>query len=63
MALFFTQNEIVKKIPTVKIGLEKNIQKIFEKNLDELLDITFLAFLFDPRLNKNPLNRATSSLS
>ncbi|KKP64932.1 MAG: Transporter [Candidatus Nomurabacteria bacterium GW2011_GWF2_35_12] len=43
MALFFTQNEIVKKIPTVKIGLEKNIQKIFEKNLDEILDITFLA--------------------
>jgi len=43
MALFFTQNEIAKKIPTVKVGLEKDIQKIFEKNLDEILNITFLA--------------------
>jgi predicted transport protein len=43
MALFFTQNGTAKKIPPVKIGLEKDIQKIFEKNLEEILDITFLA--------------------
>ncbi|MBU0649544.1 transporter [Patescibacteria group bacterium] len=43
MALFFTQNEIAKKIPTVKVGLEKDVQKIFEKNLDEILNIQFLA--------------------
>lgn len=43
MALFFTQNEKAKKIPIVKVGLEKDIQKIFEKNLDEILNITFLA--------------------
>jgi len=43
MALFFTQNEKAKKIPTVKAGLEKDIQKLFEKNLDEILNITFLA--------------------
>jgi predicted transport protein len=43
MALFFTQNEIAKKIPTVKVGLEKDVQKLFEKNLDEILNIRFLA--------------------
>jgi predicted transport protein len=43
MALFFTQNGIAKKIPPVKVGLEKDVQKIFEKNLEEILDITFLA--------------------
>ena len=43
MALFFTQNEKVKKIPIIKVGLEKDIQKLFEKNLDEILNITFLA--------------------
>jgi predicted transport protein len=43
MALFFTQNEKAKKIPIVKVGLEKDIQKIFEENLDEILNIIFLA--------------------
>jgi len=43
MALFFTQNGTAKKIPPVKVGLEKDVQKIFEKNLEEILDITFLA--------------------
>jgi len=43
MALFFTQNGIAKKIQIVKAGLEKDIQKLFEKNLKEILDVTFLA--------------------
>ncbi len=43
MALFFTQNGTTKKIPTVKVGLEKDVQKLFEKNLDEILNIHFLA--------------------
>jgi predicted transport protein len=43
MALFFTQNGIAKKIQIVKAGLEKDIQKLFEKNLKEVLDVTFLA--------------------
>ncbi len=43
MALFFTANTTTKKIPTVKVGLEKDVQKLFEKNLDEILNIRFLA--------------------
>lgn len=43
MALFSITGSSVKKIPPVKIGLEKDIQKIFEGNLDEVLNITFLA--------------------
>ena len=43
MALFFTQNGIAKKIQIVKAGLEKDVQKLFEKNLKEVLDVTFLA--------------------
>ena len=43
MALFFTPNGTAKKIPTVKVGLEKDIQNLFEKNLNEILDIQFLA--------------------
>lgn len=43
MALFSIQNGNAKKIPHVKIGLEKDIQKIFEENLNEILNITFLA--------------------
>jgi len=43
MALFFTQNGIAKKIPTIKVGLEKDVQKLFEKNLNEILNIQFLA--------------------
>jgi predicted transport protein len=43
MALFFTTNGNVKKIPPVRAGLEKDVQKLFEKNLDEVLNIKFLA--------------------
>jgi len=43
MAIFSIQNSNVKKIPPIKIELEKNIQKIFEKNLNEILNIIFLA--------------------
>lgn len=42
MALFSMHNGNIKKISPQKIGLEKNIQKIFEKNLNEILNITFL---------------------
>ncbi len=43
MALFAITGRTVKKIPPIKIGLEKDIQKIFEENLDEILNINFLA--------------------
>ncbi len=43
MALFQINNGDVKKVPPIKIGLERDIQKIFEENLDEILNITFLA--------------------
>ena len=43
MALFSIQNDNVKKIPPIKVGKERDIQKIFEENLNEILDITFLA--------------------
>jgi predicted transport protein len=43
MALFSINNGNVRKIPPIKIGLERNIQKIFEENLNEILNITFLA--------------------
>jgi predicted transport protein len=43
MAIYSISNNTAKKIPPVKIGLEKDIQKIFEKNLEEILNITFLA--------------------
>lgn len=43
MALFQINNGNVKKIPPIKIGLERDVQKIFEENLDEILNITFLA--------------------
>lgn len=43
MALFAITGRSVKKIPPIKIGLEKDIQKIFEENLDEILNINFLA--------------------
>ncbi len=43
MALFFTQNGIAKKIQIVKADLEKDVQKLFEKNLEEILNVTFLA--------------------
>ena len=43
MALFSIQNGNVKKIPPIKVGPERDIQKIFEENLNEILNITFLA--------------------
>ena len=43
MALFNINNSKVKKIPPVNIGIEKHIQKIFENNLNEILNINFLA--------------------
>jgi len=43
MALFFTTNENAKKILPIKAELEKDVQKLFEKNLEEILNITFLA--------------------
>lgn len=43
MALFSINNRNIKKIPLVKIGLERDVQKLFEENLNEILNITFLA--------------------
>jgi predicted transport protein len=43
MAIFFIQNKRAKKIPPIKIGLEKNIQNIFEQNLEEILNIIVLS--------------------
>jgi len=43
MALFKIQNQIVKKLITKDLDLEKNLQSLFENNLDEILNISFLA--------------------
>ncbi|MCX6738088.1 MAG: DUF5655 domain-containing protein [Candidatus Parcubacteria bacterium] len=43
MALFKIQNQIVKKFITKDLDLEKNLQSLFENNLDEILNISFLA--------------------
>jgi predicted transport protein len=43
MAIYSIKNNLVKKIPPIKIGLEKDIQILFENSLDEILNITFLA--------------------
>jgi len=43
MALFLINNESVKKISTNKPPKESNVQKLFEENLNEILNITFLA--------------------
>lgn len=43
MALFSIQNGNIKKILPINVGLEKKIQKIFEENLNEILNIVFLA--------------------
>jgi len=43
MAIFTIKDEGVQKVPPVKIGLERNIQRLFEKNLNEILNVTFLA--------------------
>ncbi len=43
MALFKIKNGIAKKIVVKNLGLEKDLQLLFENNLEELLNITFLA--------------------
>lgn len=43
MALFKITDTSVKKITLKKLDLEKNLQKLFETNLQEILGITFLA--------------------
>lgn len=43
MALFKIQNQTVKKLITRDLGLEKNLQALFEDNLEKILNITFLA--------------------
>lgn len=42
MALFKIENLTVKKITAKELDLEKNIQLLFENNMEELLGITFL---------------------
>ncbi len=41
--LFSVKSQAAQKILPVKVGLERDIQKLFEKNLDAILDIKFLA--------------------
>ncbi len=43
MPLFAISKKNVTKIPPLKVGLEKDIQRLFEANLPEILNITFLA--------------------
>jgi predicted transport protein len=43
MALFKINNSIAKKIIAKDLDLEKNLQSLFEQNLEELLNIVFLA--------------------
>jgi predicted transport protein len=43
MALFKIKNGIAKKLVVKNLDLEKNLQSLFEDNLEELLNITFLA--------------------
>jgi len=43
MALFKIQNNKVKKLLTTKLSREKNLQSLFEENLEEILNIAFLA--------------------
>jgi len=43
MPLFKIHNKTVKKIIIKDLDLEKNLQSLFETNLEELLNITFLA--------------------
>lgn len=41
--LFSIKNQSAQKILPTKVGLERDIQKLFEKNLETVLDIKFLA--------------------
>jgi len=43
MALFKIHNSAVKKIVARELDLERNLQELFENNLEEILDIIFLA--------------------
>ena len=43
MALYKIQGDKVKKILSKDVDLERNLQGLFENNLEELLNITFLA--------------------
>jgi len=43
MAIFSINNEKVNKISSNRPSKESNVQKLFEKNLNEILNITFLA--------------------
>jgi predicted transport protein len=43
MALFEVEKGTVRKVPPSRPGLERNTQTLFEKNLEEILNITFLA--------------------
>ena len=43
MALFKINNSIVKKLVARDIDLERNLQAVFESNLEEILNIIFLA--------------------
>jgi len=43
MPIFSITNGSAKKIPPIKVGLEKDVQKNYERNLEEILNITFLA--------------------
>ncbi len=43
MALFEINKATVRKVPPSRPGLERNTQRLFEKNLEEILNITFLA--------------------
>jgi len=43
MAIFNIKNNKAEKISPIKLNLEKDIQKLFEENLEEILNIKFLA--------------------
>lgn len=43
MALFVFNNKSLVKVRARQIGLEKELQSLFERNLDTLLNIQFLA--------------------
>ncbi len=43
MALFAIDKGAAKKIPPNSMSPERSIQSLFERNLEEILDITFLA--------------------
>ena len=44
MALFKINNSAVKKLVARDLDLERNLQELFEVNLEEILNIVFLAY-------------------